>query len=153
MTDAPFWQLTHAPRDAVALTEDGGATLTYGELAERVAQVRAHLPARALMFCFCENSAGSLTGYLAALNARAVPVMLDGQLDETLANALFARWRPEFLWLPEGRARMAGRGAAAPGRVSAYRDERAGTGDGRRAGAADNDLRFDRQPETGAPEL
>ncbi|WP_256742617.1 AMP-binding protein, partial [Cronobacter sakazakii] len=104
MTDAPFWQLTHAPRDAVALTEDGGATLTYGELAERVAQVRAHLPARALMFCFCENSAGSLTGYLAALNARAVPVMLDGQLDETLANALFARWRPEFLWLPEGRA-------------------------------------------------
>ena len=61
MTDAPFWQLTHAPRDAVALTEDGGATFTYGELADRVAQVRAHLPARALMFCFCENSAGSLT--------------------------------------------------------------------------------------------
>ncbi|EPO1786201.1 AMP-binding protein [Cronobacter turicensis] len=104
MNAVPFWQLTQAPRDAVALIEDGGATLSYGELADRVAQVRAHLPARALMFCFCENSAASLTGYLAALNARAVPVMLDGQLDETLADALLARWRPGFLWLPEGRS-------------------------------------------------
>ncbi|ALB63183.1 AMP-dependent synthetase [Cronobacter condimenti 1330] len=103
MTPTPFWQLFHAPRDTVALIEDGGATLTYGELAQQVGQVQAHLPARALLFCFCENSAASLTGYLAALNARAVPVMLDGQLDDTLADALLARWQPGFLWLPESR--------------------------------------------------
>ncbi len=103
MTTAPFWQLSHAPREGVALIEDGGVTLSWGELAAQVAQVQAHLPARALLFCFCENSAASLTGYLAALNARTVPVMLDGQLDDALADALQARWRPGFLWLPEGR--------------------------------------------------
>ncbi|WP_369834286.1 AMP-binding protein [Cronobacter dublinensis] len=103
MTAAPFWQLSHAPREGVALIEDGGVTLSWGELAAQVAQVQAHLPARALLFCFCENSAASLTGYLAALNARTVPVMLDGQLDDALADALQARWRPGFLWLPEGR--------------------------------------------------
>ena len=103
MTTAPFWQLSHAPREGVALIEDGGVTLSWGELAAQVAQVQAHLPARALLFCFCENSAASLTGYLAALNARTVPVMLDGQLDDALAGSLQARWRPGFLWLPEGR--------------------------------------------------
>lgn len=103
MTAAPFWQLSHAPHEGVALIEDGGVTLSWGELAAQVAQVQAHLPARALLFCFCENSAASLTGYLAALNARTVPVMLDGQLDDALADALQARWRPGFLWLPEGR--------------------------------------------------
>ncbi|MDK1251142.1 AMP-binding protein [Cronobacter dublinensis] len=103
MTAVPFWQLSHAPREGVALIEDGGVTLSWGELAAQVAQVQAHLPARALLFCFCENSAASLTGYLAALNARTVPVMLDGQLDDALADALQARWRPGFLWLPEGR--------------------------------------------------
>ncbi|CCJ71738.1 hypothetical protein BN137_1083 [Cronobacter condimenti 1330] len=56
MTPTPFWQLFHAPRDTVALIEDGGATLTYGELAQQVGQVQAHLPRAHCYFAFARTA-------------------------------------------------------------------------------------------------
>lgn len=103
MSEGTFWRIDEQPAHNVALIEDGGVTLTYGELAERVAMLRDLLPSRALMFCYCENSAASLSGYLAALNAGAVPLMLDGALDPELSQQLLHKWQPALIWHPDTR--------------------------------------------------
>lgn len=93
----PFWQLA-ADSDAVAVIDDQDTALTYRELAHLVAELTETLPARALVFCLCDNSPGALVGYLACLNARAVPLMLDKTIAPELLQQLREIYRPGFIW-------------------------------------------------------
>ncbi|MDH6632167.1 UNVERIFIED_ORG: acyl-coenzyme A synthetase/AMP-(fatty) acid ligase [Lelliottia amnigena] len=93
----PFWQLAHYG-DAVAVIDDNDMTLSYRELSQSVTALAAALPARALVFCLCDNSPGALVGYLACLNARAVPLMLDKNIAPELLQQLLDIYRPGFLW-------------------------------------------------------
>lgn len=93
----PFWQLA-ADSDALAVIDDQDTALTYRELAHLVAKLTEKLPARALVFCLCDNSPGALVGYLACLNARAVPLMLDKTIAPELLQQLLDIYRPGFIW-------------------------------------------------------
>lgn len=93
----PFWQLA-GDSDAVAVIDDQDTALTYRELAHSVAALAAKLPARALVFCLCDNSPGALVGYLACLNASAVPLMLDKTIAPELLQQLLDIYCPGFIW-------------------------------------------------------
>lgn len=93
----PFWQLA-ANSDALAVIDDQDSSLTYRQLAQSVAELVEALPARALVFCLCDNSPGALVGYLACLNARAVPLMLDNNIAPELLQQLLEIYRPGFIW-------------------------------------------------------
>lgn len=93
----PFWQLA-ADSDALAVIDDQDIALTYRRLAQSVAELVEKLPARALVFCLCDNSPGALVGYLACLNARAVPLMLDKSIAPELLQQLLEIYRPGFMW-------------------------------------------------------
>lgn len=57
-----------------------------------------------IVFCFCDNSIGSLFAYLTCFE-RGVPVaLLDGSLDEDFRNGLVDRYRPKFIVAPEDAA-------------------------------------------------
>lgn len=85
----------------IALVDAGGESCTYGALHDACESVAAHLPARCLVFCLCENSIGSMLGYVSFLNHRAVPLMLDRHIDRVLLGSFLAMYRPDYLWLPD----------------------------------------------------
>ncbi len=93
-----FWHTEQIPPERLALVDDRGLTLTWGELTERVEKLAQSIPARALVFVFCKNQCEAVIGYLACLKQNAVALMLDSSLDETLVASLIATYRPAFLW-------------------------------------------------------
>lgn len=87
-------------RNNVAFISDTGIRFTYGQLQEYFQKLSFYLEERTLVFCFCENTAGSLVGYLSFLENKVVPVMLDAQKDAELIEKLLIAYCPAYLWLP-----------------------------------------------------
>ena len=83
-----------------ALRDQHGCFWTYGQLREEISQMQSAMPSRCLAFVLCENSAGSLLGYLAMVEAGIVPVMLSKELNEELLVKLCDIYRPALIWLP-----------------------------------------------------
>lgn len=85
----------------IALIEYNGSSVTYGQLAEFVPIWQENITANSLLFLFCENSIGSLKGYIAALDSHTVPLLLSVSIDEKLRDTLINTYHPQFLWMPE----------------------------------------------------
>ncbi len=87
--------------DNPAMIDDRGQSLSYSELADFAARLSGCLSERSLVFCLCENSAGSAAGYVSFLHNRAVPLLLDCKIDRDLLSQLIAVYEPACLYLPE----------------------------------------------------
>ena len=98
-----FLGLDKKDLDKVAAIDDSGQQLTYGELCRAAAEFARHLPHRTLIFILAENCNGALIGYLSALNSRVVPLIIGNKTDRVLFDALYEKYQPEYMWLPEER--------------------------------------------------
>ncbi len=87
--------------DNIAIIEDQGNQLSYAQLGREVESLYVAIGHRCLMFIFCENSIGSLLGYVTCINNRVVPVMLSSHMDKDLLGKLLDAYHPSFLWMPE----------------------------------------------------
>lgn len=103
MSNSVFWQWSSAFDDRIAVIDTDGRRVSYKELSLMVDCLSNNLASRTLLFCLCDNTLGALVGYLACLRAGAVPLMLDNALDATLAQDLFAVWKPGYVWQPVNR--------------------------------------------------
>jgi len=83
-----FLDLDKKDRAAVAVIDDSGAQLTYGEICDFSAEFAARLPARSLIFLLAENRIGSLLGYTACLSERIVPLILSAKTETGLYERL-----------------------------------------------------------------
>lgn len=63
--------------------------------------MHTQIPERALVFSLCENTIGSLAGYVGFLENKIVPLLLDNGMDAELLEQLIALYHPSYLWLPE----------------------------------------------------
>ena len=96
-----FLELDKKNRAAVAVIDDSGAQLTYGEICDFSAEFGRQLPARSLIFLLSENRIGSLLGYTASLTNRVVPLILSAKTETGLYEHLRDLYRPAYLWAPE----------------------------------------------------
>lgn len=96
-----FLDLDKKDSTKVAVIDDSGEQLTYGDLCVFSQEFKKHLPERSLIFLLSENRNGSLLGYLAALNNGIVPLILSARTEESLYATLFGLYQPEYLWVPE----------------------------------------------------
>ena len=96
-----FLDLDKKDRAAVAVIDDSGAQLTYGEICDFSAEFAARLPVRSLIFLLAENRIGSLLGYTACLSERIVPLILSAKTETGLYERLLDLYRPAYLWAPE----------------------------------------------------
>lgn len=85
-----------------AAIDDEGNSITYAEL-QKFSDLLKEECGRTLAFILCENSIGSLAGYVAMINAQIVPIMLAADLDIEMCNSLLGTYEPEFLWVPTNR--------------------------------------------------
>lgn len=89
----------HEPDRLLAINEDG-TRLSYRHLDEASAQLAQWAGSGKLLFLLCENSPGTLLGYLGCLRAGLVPLLLDAHMDDTLFHHLLDCYHPSFVYAP-----------------------------------------------------
>ena len=90
-------------RENIALVDESGQSVKYGELIEEGDRIAAAVDGRCLVFSLCRNAIGSVTGYISFLNAGIVPVLLNAHLERNLLDGLLAAYQPKYLWVPEAQ--------------------------------------------------
>ena len=88
-------------QNKVAIKDDSGYTLTYGDVCRAIEKFHALNLPRSVVFCLCENCAGSLIGYMAFENNKQVPLLLGAGLDAGLRSNLETMYTPAYYWVPE----------------------------------------------------
>jgi len=96
-----FLKVDQFPKDKIAIKDDSGYVLTYGEVCGAIDAFAALNLPRCVIFCLCENCAGSLIGYMAFENNRQVPLLLSAGLDQELRVNLETMYQPSYYWVPE----------------------------------------------------
>jgi acyl-coenzyme A synthetase/AMP-(fatty) acid ligase len=99
-----FLDLDNKDKQKVAVIDDSGRSLTYGEIYAFSVEFAKYLPQRSLIFILSENKIGALLGYTAALSNRIVPLIISVSTEESLYNHLYELYQPEYLWMPQTMA-------------------------------------------------
>ncbi len=86
--------------DGVAVVTDDGRTVSYAELKRMTDEWAARVPPRSLVFLLVGNNVDSLVAYVACLNHRIVPLMLDAKIDGQLLQRFLEIYQPDFIWRP-----------------------------------------------------
>lgn len=96
-----FLDLDNKNRTKVAVIDDSGNTISYGDICDFSSEFGKHLPSRSLIFILSENTIGSLLGYTSALSNGFVPLILSAKTETGLYTSLFDLYKPEYLWVPD----------------------------------------------------
>lgn len=85
----------------IALKDDNCNCMLYEELNDYCKVIKNSITeGRTLVFSLCENSIGSVAGYIAFLNNNIVPVLIDKNMDRTLMSNLIEVYNPPYIYLP-----------------------------------------------------
>lgn len=95
-----FLDLDKKDRSKIAVIDDSGRSITYGEICDFSKKFSKYLSKRSLIFILSENKIGSLLGYTASLSNRIVPLIISAKTEEGLYTNLRDMYRPEYLWVP-----------------------------------------------------
>lgn len=79
---------------------DTGDQVTYGDLELFHQKLSDCMGQRGLVFMLCENSIGSVMGYLGFLRSNMVPLLLDRFIDIEMLCKLQKIYKPDFLYVP-----------------------------------------------------
>ena len=99
-----FLNLDKHDQTKIAIRDDSGYSLTYGEVCSIINQFAVLSLPRCIVFCMCESCAGSLAGYLSFLNNGQVPLLLSANMDKGLRANLEKAYLPSYCWVPERKA-------------------------------------------------
>ena len=103
-----FLNLDKQNREKLAIKDDSGFTLTYGDVCDTIAAFDGLKLPRSVIFCLCENCAGALVGYLAFETNRQVPLLISAGMDSELRSNLEKTYCPSYYWVPERLAEAVG---------------------------------------------
>ena len=85
----------------LAIVDDAGHNLTYGQVEEFCVNVGRLVPTRSLVFCYCENQAGSLCSYVSCLYNAVVPFLVSEGIAEELNKTLVDTYKPQYMFMPQ----------------------------------------------------
>lgn len=95
-----FLDLDKKDRSKIAVIDDSGRSITYGNICDFSKELAKHLSHRTLIFILSENRIGSLLGYTASLSNKVVPLILSAKTEEGLFTNLRDMYKPEYMWIP-----------------------------------------------------
>lgn len=99
-----FLNIDRQEQDSVALIDNEGNRVTYGELVSLMETVGKQVESRTLIFMLCKNTVGSMAGYLGFVERGAVPVTLNSKIDPELLSNLLEVYLPAYIWTPTEEA-------------------------------------------------
>ena len=88
----------------IAIIDEFGKSLTYGELETEGHQIAKAVGCRCLVFVLCQNAVGVVEGYVSFINNGIIPVLLSINLERKLLDNLLEKYQPAFLWVPDEMA-------------------------------------------------
>lgn len=94
-----MWNLSKYGENIALYTND--QEISYNELDAISQEIALHYKDRSLIFILASNTKGSLAGYVAAINSRTVPLMLDANMDHELFFNLMGIYKPQYIWAPD----------------------------------------------------
>ena len=77
--------------------------MTYQELERYTSELKTVIGNRTLVFSFSNNTIGSVTGYIAFLKNRVVPLLLKVDIEKELRDNLIKIYQPSYLYIPENK--------------------------------------------------
>lgn len=86
--------------DRLLAEDDCGNKVSYEDLDSFAEELYGHTREKTLIFILCENTIGSLMGYLGCLKTGVVPLMLEKQINQELLDRLINEYHPAFLYVP-----------------------------------------------------
>lgn len=86
-------------KNIAALQYDGKSVL-YKDLEEFSKQINLILKERCLVFISCRNDIGALLSYVACIENKIVPLLLDESFDEELYSNLLNSYKPKYIFKP-----------------------------------------------------
>lgn len=98
--------------DNIAVHTEQGKKLTYAQLDVVANAVVSAMEPHRMTFCLCENTIGSLVGYVGLMNANMPMVLLDGSKDMGIIDGLIGIYHPRYVWMPTHSVEAMGRGRA-----------------------------------------
>ena len=85
-----FLNIDQQKKTSVALVDNEGNSITYGELAEKMVEVGKKVEPRSIIFILCKNTVGAMVGYLGFIENEAIPRNLSSKIDEALLQNVLA---------------------------------------------------------------
>ena len=98
-----IWDLNKYHNNA-AMIDENGIAVTYGELERESKKIYDTIGRRCLVFVLCQNTMGSVVGYISFMNTGIVPVLLSSYLEKELLENLMKKYCPSYIWVPEEAA-------------------------------------------------
>jgi len=95
-----FLDLDKKDKNSIAVIDDSGNSITYGDICDFSKVFASYLPKRTLIFILSENRIGSLLGYTSSLINRIVPLILSSKTEKGLYRNLRDIYKPEYMWVP-----------------------------------------------------
>lgn len=95
-----FLNIDKQDKASMALIDNEGNRLTYGDLTKSMQTVGVQVEPRSLIFILCTNTVGSMVGYLGFVEHEAVPVTLNAKIDNELLADLLNIYTPAYVWCP-----------------------------------------------------
>lgn len=84
----------------IAVETELGKSITYAQLEEASNSIAADMEPRKITFCLCENTLGSLVGYVAFMAHNIPTVLLDASKDIDIIENLIGHYQPQYVWCP-----------------------------------------------------
>jgi acyl-coenzyme A synthetase/AMP-(fatty) acid ligase len=103
-----FFDIDQRKETTVALTESGGRSCTYAEIASFTEKWTDAIKPRSVIFILTSNTIPSVQAYAASLSGGIVPLLLDSKIDDSLLSELTRTYEPAYVWAPAGRDKIPG---------------------------------------------
>ncbi len=85
----------------IAITDEEYGDISYQEVAAYADAIYENIKERCVVLSLCQNTPGSLVGYISFINHRIVPLLLNAGADKDFIEAAIIKYQPQFIWVPE----------------------------------------------------
>jgi len=87
----------------IAVETEQGIKMTYAQLEKDASAIVSVMTPRKFTFCLCENTIGSLVGYVGFMTYDIPTVLLDATKDLDTIKGLIEHYQPQYVWCPTSR--------------------------------------------------
>ncbi len=88
-------------KEKTAIIADDGISYNYDEVFSLTEELGSYLDKGSLVFSFSDNSVGSLVGYVAFINKKTPPLLLESGLNHKRIDSLIRIYKPKYIWIQE----------------------------------------------------
>lgn len=96
-----FLDLENIEGSRIALKDDSGTVVTYGDLVRYCKDLADKQLPRAIAFCMCQNTAGCMSAIIGCESTGVVPLLLSSHIDRELLNELEDTYTPAYYIVSE----------------------------------------------------